>query len=287
VSPLRSAAIAAAGLIAAMSTQAAPILGPSITVTPWLAPNAFGSPSYAGAQANAISGMLAGGATTGSGPQQFAPQVGPVDAAEAIVTGFASWRGQVNPGVNVGAAYAAELGNRMTFALLITGGGERFSISQLGFSATSSDAGNLLGFSFATGSYNYSAGYVGIQYGLDGALGGGDDIYVTGGPNTELVDALVGRGSGNSFAAYCPPAPAVCDEAAQIASIAAAASAFGPGSTTFTGTYTLAAGNGPVTGAGSFEIVTAAAQAVPEPSSILLAGLSLAALGFTRRRGAR
>lgn len=273
-----------AAVLASLAVTAPVLAAPVITVTPWLAPNAFGSPSFAGAQANAITGMLAGGATTGSGPQQFTPQTAPVNSAEVIVTGFNSWHGVTNPGVNFGPAFANELGNRMTFALFIDGNGTQFSISQLGFSATSSDPGNWLGFSFPTGGYNYGAGYQGILFGADGALGGGDDTFVTGGASSQLVDALVGRGSGNSFAAYCPPAPAVCDDAAQAAAIADVAAAFGPGTVDFTGTYTLAAsltGGVLAQGEASFQIVT---NSVPEPTSLLLVALGVAALGASRGR---
>jgi len=272
---LWAAALGGLGLVS--SVMAAPV----ITVTPWLAPHVFGSPSFAGAQTNAIAGMLAGGVAMGSGPEAFTPQTTAVNSAEAIVTGFASWRGVTNPGTNLGAAYANEYGNRMTFALFIDGDGEQFSISQLGFSATSSDPGNALGFGYGAGSYAYSAGYVGIRFGLDGALGGGDDVYLDSNlfAATELVDALVGRGSGNSFAAYCPG----CDETAQAASIAAVAGFFGPGTVSYTGTYTLSGGTaGPTaSGAGTFRIVT---NAVPEPSSLLLVALGAAALGAAGRR---
>ena len=84
---------------------------------------------------------------------------------------------------------------------------------------------------------------------VDHALGGGDDTFITGGLNTQLVDGLVGRGSGNSYAAYCPD----CTVAEKQAAIDAAAAG---GSFQFTGTYTL----GDSTGSGTFNV-----SAVPEP----------------------
>ncbi len=281
---LRLVAAAVCGALFSLPAAAVPV----ITVTPWLAPNAFGSPSFAGAQTHAVNGMIAGnnggGVATGSGPQAFTPQTTSVTASEVIVTGFNSWHGVTNPGAAFGAAYAAELGNRMTFALFIDGQGTQFSISQLSFNAVSSDPGNLLGFGFPNG-YTYSDGYVGILFGADGKLGGGDDQYVTSGADTQLVDALAGRGSGNSFAAYCPPAPAVCDDAAQAAAIADAAAAFGPGHVSFTGTYTLnSVTGGPLaSGSGSFDIVTPA-NGVPEPTSVGLALLGLGLLAASRGR---
>src|ERR1700722_12872424 len=103
----------------------------TITVTPWLAPNAFGSPSFSATETNAVTGMMNGGVATGSGPSAFTPQTN-VTSAQAIVTNFPSWLGQVNPGAVFGAPYANELGNRMTFAVSAIGSPtDMFSISQM------------------------------------------------------------------------------------------------------------------------------------------------------------
>ena len=186
-------------------------------------------------------------------------------AAEAIVTGFNSWMGIANPA----SPYQSELGNRMLFGVLINGQGTPFSISQLSFSATSTD-GNGLAFGFGAGSYNYSLDYQGILFGADGLLGGGDYSFVTSGPNTQLVDGLVGRGSGNSYAAYCSP----CTAAEQQAAIDAAAAAV---AFQFTGTYLL----GETTGSGTFNV-----SAVPESSTWAMMILGFAGVGclIYRRR---
>lgn len=175
--------------------------GISINVDTVLAPNAYGSPSYATWAANAVQAQISGVSTYGaSGPGQYNEVTGPIDIP--VVTGFPSWMGMADPGTVFGPAYASELGNRAHFAFYIDGQGAQFSIAQLGFSATSTDPGNALGFSFATGSYNYSSQYVGILKGVDGILGTLDDVYITAGLNTQLVDGMAGRGSGNAFPIY-------------------------------------------------------------------------------------
>jgi hypothetical protein len=125
-------------------------------------------------------------------------------------------------------------------------------------------------FGNAAGAYNYSTGFVGVQYGKDGKLGGGDDVFITSGPNTQLVDALFGRGSGNSLAAVCHG----CSLAEQQAALDAVAAY--PGSPfTFTGTYTI----GEDAGSGTFNIAN-----VPEPSTWAMMVLGFAGIGFMAYR---
>jgi hypothetical protein len=239
---------------------------PVIKVTPAVAPNVFGSPSYAGWLANAVNAIENGLATNGAaGPAQYNAQSVINFAKEAVVTGFPSWQGEADPGTVFGPAYANELGNRPLFGLLIDGNGEQFSISQLSFSVAG-DSNNLLDFNFAAGSYNYNAGYVGFLNN-----GAGPRTYITSGPNTQLVDGLIGRGSGNANAAYCPG----CDLIAQQAAIDAAGAELG-GLTSFTGTYTLSLVSGDVTGSGTL-------VGTPEPGSFLMLTGGLLVVPFLRR----
>jgi hypothetical protein len=245
---------------------------PTITVTPWLAPNVFGSPSFAAAQTNAVNAMyydVSSYGTPGT-PAFFQAQTTPVTSAENIVTGFPSWLGQADPGTVFGPAFASELGNRMTFAVRIVGNGTKFSIDQLSFSATSTDPGNALAFGFPAGSYTYGPAYEGVLAGPDGILGTPDDVFITSGPASQLVDELVGRGSGNSFAAYCSSC-SVSDEQAAI-DLAAAY----PGTPySFTGTYSI----GNASGSGTFVVTPA-----PEPRSALVLVTALCGLLEVRRR---
>ncbi|MBS0361328.1 MAG: PEPxxWA-CTERM sorting domain-containing protein [Proteobacteria bacterium] len=146
----------------------------------------------------------------------------------------------------------------------------------MSFNAVSNDATDSLGFGFGAGEYDYSAGnYVGVLFGADGVLGGGDDTYVTSGPNTQLVNAIYGRGSGNSYENN--PADPVGTPAQQQASLDAA-TYFAGQPTAFTGTYTL----GDASGSGTFDI------AVPEPATwaLMIAGFGLAGASLRRRRAA-
>jgi hypothetical protein len=256
--------------IALVLFAAAPAKAITVTVDTWLAANGAGSPSFAAAEANAVQGMMNGGVATGSGPTAFTP-VTNVTPAQAVVTQFRSWMGVVDPGTVFGSAYANESGNRMTFAFsAISDPNHEFSISQVSFTGHSSDPSGLLNFGVAFGGYNYSTGFVGVRYGADGKFGGGDDTFITSGPNTQLVDAVFGRGSGNSLAAVCHG----CTLAEQQAAIDAVAA--DPGFPfSFTGTYTVVEDSGSAT----FNIAN-----VPEPSTWAMMVLGFAGMGFMAYR---
>jgi len=251
-----------------------------VGVFPTLAPNAYSSPNWNAWQSNAVYALEHGLTAYGdpSSPSYYR-QGGSYNSAQVVVTGFPSWMGQVAPGTVFGAAYANEFGNRMTFGLVIDGEGTQFSISQLSFAATSNDPTDSLAFAFPDG-YQYSDGYVGVRVGGDGLLGTADDVTITSGPDTQLVDYLFGRGSGNSFAAYCSP----CTDAEQAAALWDAAGY--PGTPLqFTATYTLKLPNGgQVSGSGTFDI-----EPVPEPAAAWLFGSGLLGLvaAVRRRRALR
>jgi len=262
--------VIATAVVLALTGSSWAIGFPQMTVTPSLAPNAYGSPSFAGYQANAMYALEHGLSSYGDPTLPTYYQAAPATllVSQNIVTGFASWNGLANPT----GAFASELGNRLTFGLHILGNGTRFSISQLSFVGISTDPTNSLGFSYA-GGYAYSAAYVGIDY-VDGIKGNGNDVLVTSG-STQLVDELVGRGSGNAWAAYLTDLGGTTPQD----KIDNAVAGVGATPFDFTGTYTLNLATGqPLSAEGKVTFV-------PEPLTMLsvFGGLTGVA-AYIRRR---
>ena len=261
---------------AAATAVAGPIL---ITIQPALAPNGFGSPNYAAWRTNALDALYNGNSTAGTpGTPGYYEQRNSFDGRENMVTSFPSWLGYSDPGAVFGPAFASALGNRILFGLVINGQGTQFSISQLSFSAFSTDPAGALDFSFAAGSYNYSDDYVGILAGPDLQVFTVDDLFVTGGANTQLVDALIGCGSGNALWPCGPGDPLPC---ATIPERQAALDFWTNYNNheqyLFTGTYLLDDGISPPVEA----TAPAAINALPEPATaaFMISGLILVLLG--------
>ncbi|MBN8729434.1 MAG: PEP-CTERM sorting domain-containing protein [Acidobacteria bacterium] len=268
-------------ILAAASTVA--FAGPiTIDVNPALAPNGFGSPSYASWRTNALNALYNGTTTAGTpGTPAYYEQRTQFFGNEVMVTSFPSWLGQVDPGSVFGPAFASELGNRILFGLVVNGNGTQFSISQLSFTAFSTDPFDALGFTFAAGSYNYGADYVGILAGDDLQVFTSDDVFVTAGPNTQLVDALIGRGSGNALWPCGPGDPHPCTNNAERQIALNDMANYNDGlQYLFQGTYRISDGAtvlAETTG-------TAVINSVPEPATSLLLAAGLLALACARRR---
>jgi hypothetical protein len=261
---------------AAVTSAAGAAQAVTITVTPTLAPNAFGSSSFAPWAGNAFTALYNGQSSAGAPgtPSYFQAQSN-VQAKDLVVTNFSAWMGQAEPG----GAFAGESGNRGHFGLSILGDGQQFSISQLSFSATSTDPGDLLGlgFAFPIGDYDYTGNYVGVLAGDDGIVGTGDDTFITSGLNTQLVDALFSRGSGNAVEGLCGPA---CTPAQEQAAIDAAVGKFGGQPFKFTGTYQLHGEGDAILaeGSGTFNV------GIPEPSTWALSIVGFGFVGAALRR---
>lgn len=207
--------------------------GISITVIPALAPNAYGSPNWNAWVSNATTAIINGYPACGdpASPSYYQQAPAVISVTNDIVTGFPSWNSVADPGDVFGANYSQELGNRIQFGIDIKGGTNLISISQLSFSAHSTDASNSLDFAFDQGSYNYSASYIGIIYGP-----GGTNTCITSGPATQLVNEIVGRGSGNAWDTYDTSG----NVASQQSNIDLLISQLGNQPFNFTGTYTIA-----------------------------------------------
>lgn len=246
-----------------------------ISVYPSVGPNVFGSPSYATYVSNAVYALENGLSSYGDpGDPSYYTQQAVIPFSEMIVTGFPSWDGLADPGTVFGPAYANELGNRPLFGVVIDAGpgAPSISISELSIVMASNDPGQMFDWTWAQGAYSYSSDYEGVIFGT----GGAPNTYITSGPNTQLVNEIIGRGSGNAADAYCTG----CTIAQQQAAIDAR---YGNlyGMLTFTGTYTLTGGTGDVlaTGGGDFYVS-------PEPGGLgLAAGAALMlGLGLARFR---
>lgn len=196
-------ATAAALLVAA---PAAAQTAPSINVITFVGPNVFGSPNYAAWSANAVDSLKSGapGVAGTPGTPAYAFAQSDITRADMIVTGFTSWRGQLDPGTTVGPAYANEHGTRALFGVVVNGNGTRFSVAQLSHSAASDDGANAFGYGPYDG-YVYGAGnpygenLVGVLRGADGVLFTGDGVHITGGDVGQLVDGLIGVADGSGI----------------------------------------------------------------------------------------
>jgi hypothetical protein len=242
----------------------------SVNVYPSLAPNFFGSPSFTPWQDNAITALFNGVNSFGdpSLPTYYEQIPDGSIIPIWIATEFPSWHTRADPGAVFGPSFANELGNRLYFNLHVNGNGSTFSLSQLSFLAVSTDSSNFLGFSVPAGSYNYSSGFVGLNYGPDGMRGGGDDILITGGANTQLIHELFARGSGNAPSAMIPD-PGNSDQEKIDNVLAEIETPF-----IFSGTFTLSTTGGDVNG-NAFVVV-----GVPEPAAVAMAGLAATGLAW-------
>jgi hypothetical protein len=259
---VRSALLGFAALLAAPAARADVV----ITVAPSIGPNIFGSPSYDAYAQNALQALQSGGSTAGTpGTPSFyqaLPSGSTISPSDIVVTDFPSWRGTADPT----GAYANELGSRLYFGLSVLPvpgtPSTQFSISQLSFTATGDPTGTLnLDF---PGGYEYSSDYVGLIFNADGTI-----TQVTSGPSTQLVDALVGRGTTNGYSIVSTD-PGATDQD-KINNFVPA------GGFTYTGTYSL----GNQSASASVDIAPAA---VPTPPSVLLLGFGFVALAGRRLR---
>ncbi len=173
--------------------------GITIAVHASSAPNAYGSPSWAGYVANALYALendLSSQGDRSTDPTGYERAPAEVPGSEIAVTSFRSWRGEVEPA----APFDNEHGNRMHFGLHAYGDGStQFTLEDLTFEIASSDPWNSLSFVGDFIGYGYSSTRYGIDWGPNRVKGGGDDVVYTSGNGTTLVDEIVYVGVGNAW----------------------------------------------------------------------------------------
>lgn len=243
-----------------------------ILVAPSVGPNVFNSPSYDAYRDNSLTALRSGAPAAGTpGTPAFyqaIPSGGSVPLSSLVVTDFPSWLGRADPATAFGPQFGAETGTRLYFGLAIlpvpNSPATQFRISDLAFQATTTDPNRVLDFGFGAGEYEYSDDYVGLLLNPDGTV----RQRITSGPNTQLVDALIGRGSSNAFEVL--GRPGVSNQQAIDQTLPA-------DGFEFTGTYTL----GTLSGSASVNVTAAP---VPAPPALLLFAAGAAGLALRRTR---
>ena len=206
--------------------------------------------------------------------------IDPIEIMSTVSTGpappaganFTLWRGNAFPG----GLLSGEYGNKVYFGAvieaegseLLANGGNGINLDNLEFCLnwTGGWAPNpTLDVSFSGASY--SSTRVGVNYGADAMLGGGDDTLVTAGAGTTAVDAIYYVGVGDSAIVTNPDGLSAMEA---ISSLDTEIRSFGP--QFMTGEYKYLG-----------EAASATVTITPEPSglaSLILAGL----FGFSRLR---
>lgn len=258
--------------IFAISMAAAMIASAQVTITvdPTMAPNAYGSPSFAPWAANGIYAVENNLSSYGvAGPSQFNITTTPLPVAYNFATGYNSWLGQA-PG-----PYPDELGNRASFVTVINGNGSLINMNNVGFIMSSSDPSNNLGYSFPTGTWGYDQYDIGLVFSNGLNISGGYAIINSGDPGQQ-VNEIISIGAGNAYASYDTvatgdddPNPGdTTDQQILNYDISQA-----PSSYDFTGTFTY----GGASGSATFEFI-------PEPDTVALVGMGLMGLLIVVRR---
>lgn len=261
----------------------------TVTVTPALGPNiaSGASPSTGAFVSNFIDFLENGtpGPDYNTDPSGFVPNPGMIPVNEVIATSFESWRGQA-PG-----AFAGERGNRVYFGLSIVPDGTcpDCQVSLDGISGTigwsnpdgtPSDIFIQPTVPFSLFGQNYSDARVGIDYGTDGVLGGGDDIiYDSGQDGTLPVNELyfVGASDALVFGSDAPFDPTISDQENLDALIAGFLDPIHPFPQELSANYTIFKTDGT-------ELSASGSVFVPEPGGLTILAVLAGFLAFITRK---
>jgi|ERR1017187_3498120 hypothetical protein len=249
----------------------------TLQVFPSSAPNIYGSPSWAGYEANALNslennlGNIGSRATDPTAYQIAGPFVQPGDL---MVTTFNSWQGVAGP---LAAPFANELGNRLHFGL-VASSATPFDLADVSFSISSSDPANSMGYVDDLSGCNFNGtSRIGVNWGPDGIKGTSDDIIYTAGNvgnDHTLVNEIFYIGAGNAlWPGGDDPNPGNPAGGAQAAIDASTSYIMGNAPFTVTGSYTILGNTG-----------SATVTVVPEPATVSLLALALGGLMLIRKR---
>lgn len=255
----------------------------AVTASGWLGPS-YVSPDAGTASQNAVQALYQGVNAYGTPdtPGYYAGPVSSLNASQMVGSpNFFSWNGQPNPS----GPYENQFGNAAAFAAAVDGQGVKISLSQMAFTATSSDPTNYLGFDYAFTGYGtdqYGTTVLGVVHGPNG------DTLVTSGGSNQQVDALYIAGVFNSLWATCN----ACTEDEDLQAILAAESALPQGVTDYTGSFIWNPGGGGIPNNNvrdyAPDVVTGIADLrisngnIPEPGTLVLTLLPLGFLMLSR-----
>jgi hypothetical protein len=268
----------------------------TVTVQPTLAPNFSGyTPGWVGYDSNyynaavayasyglnaPVSGLTSTGDPATPGYYQLLASGAQIGTNANLATGFNSWMGVANPGTVFGSAFAAEDGNRLSFSVVVNGGGNLISIDHLSYSITSSDPSQSLNDLGDFEGSNYSVNRVGVLFNSDGSF----KSLVTSGDGTQLVNEIIYIGVGD---AWWPGGPSTDPEnpsgftGTGQAAINSTESWLGSQTPiTVTGTYTYAQDDSRITGSANVTVV-------PVPAAVLLGIGGLSLVGLLKKRFAK
>ena len=242
------------------------------------APNFYGAPGFSGWAANAIYAVENNLTTYGpAGPTQYQQVYSGTDSSN-IVTSFPSWNGVANPGT----PFSNQLGNRLTYMLVVTDStGANINLSELRGVMTSNDPGNTFGFTYdwSNGKLAYSGGtftsptdYSAYQIGLIN----GNPTPITSGSDGQNVNELVVVGLGNALANTSSACSSLGATQAAVNCVKAEYDALMPFD--ITATYSLVGGPSPASGSASIPFPA------PEPGTLALFGSAVAGLGLLGKR---